>query len=268
MSLKERTIKEFQKKIFDWWKDNKRDFPWRKTTNPFHILVSEVMLQQTRAGKRTITKYHAFIKKYPTIESLAKASKSEVLKLWSGLGYNRRAIWLQEAAQQLLKMESFPKKPQKLQELKGIGPYTSRAILIFAFNQDLPTVDTNIRRILITEGFAEESTPKKELFAIARQLLPKGKSRDWHNALMDYGSMVVTAAKTGIKPTSRQTKFKGSNRDFRGRVLRFLINHPESQRETIRNECKIPKKKIDKVLESLLSDGLIQKKENGYSLPQ
>ncbi|MBD3191057.1 MAG: Fe-S cluster assembly protein HesB [Candidatus Heimdallarchaeota archaeon] len=268
MSLEKRRIQQFQKKIFKWWKDNKRDFPWRKTTNPYHILVSEVMLQQTQAGTRTIKKYLAFIKKYPTLESLAKASKAEVLKLWSGLGYNRRAIWLQEAANQLVEMESFPKIPEELQKLKGIGPYTSRAILIFAFNEDLPTVDTNIRRILIAEGFAEESTAKKELFEIAEQLLPRGRSRDWHNALMDYGSIVLTAAKTGIKPTSRQTRFKGSSRDFRGRILRFLINHSESDQETISKECKIPKKKITQILESLLSDELIQKQGKTYSLPK
>ncbi|NHJ41320.1 MAG: Fe-S cluster assembly protein HesB, partial [Asgard group archaeon] len=211
MEIEKIKIKNFQDKVFIWWKINKRDLPWRKTTNPYYIMISEVMLQQTQVT-RTIQKYLEFIEHFPTLESLATALPAEVLKVWSGLGYNRRALWLQQAAQQIVNKGSFPETPEELEKLKGIGPYTARSILIFAMNKNLPTVDTNIRRILIAEGFADESTQEKELFQIAEKLVPKGKSRDWHNALMDYGSQVLTASKTGIKPVTTQKIFLKSNR--------------------------------------------------------
>ncbi|MGC9779824.1 MAG: Fe-S cluster assembly protein HesB [Candidatus Heimdallarchaeota archaeon] len=166
-------IKTFQTKIFDWWNTNKREFPWRETTDPYFVLLSEVMLQQTQAT-RSIEKFKQFVESFPTIDSLAEAQKSEVLKQWSGLGYNRRALWLQEAAKQIIELGDFPKFPEALQALKGIGPYTGRAILIFAFNYDLSTVDTNIRRILIAEGFASETNTEKELYDIAFKIQPKG----------------------------------------------------------------------------------------------
>ena len=161
IEISEEKIKNFQRKIFSWWKEYKREFPWRETTNPYHILVSEIMLQQTQA-ERVVPKFLEFLDRFPTIEHLAKATPSEVLALWSGLGYNKRAIYLQEAAQYLIKKKNFPKTPTDLQEIKGIGKYTSRSILIFAYNMDIATVDTNIRRILIAEGFATEEMKEKE----------------------------------------------------------------------------------------------------------
>ncbi|MHA1244983.1 MAG: A/G-specific adenine glycosylase, partial [Candidatus Heimdallarchaeota archaeon] len=141
-------IEAFRKKIFDWWVKNKRELPWRQTEDPYKIMVSEIMLQQTQVS-RTIEKYLAFIEKFPTLKALADASPADVLTLWSGLGYNRRALWLQEAAKEIVAIGEFPKTPDALIKMKGIGPYTSRSILIFAFNQDVATIDTNIRRILI-----------------------------------------------------------------------------------------------------------------------
>ncbi|MHA2308922.1 MAG: hypothetical protein ACXABJ_06575, partial [Candidatus Heimdallarchaeaceae archaeon] len=120
----------FQYKIFSWWKDNKRDFPWRETTNPYFIMVSEIMLQQTQAP-RVVQKYLEFIERFPDMQSLSNSSQSEILILWSGLGYNRRALWLQEAAGEILNLEEFPQTPEQLQKLKGIGPYSARSIPIF-----------------------------------------------------------------------------------------------------------------------------------------
>ena len=266
IELEEKTIQEFQKKIFSWWKKNKRDLPWRRTTNPYFILVSEVMLQQTQVS-RTIEKYLEFIEKFPNLEELANASIADVLKTWSGLGYNRRALWLQEAAKQIIELGKFPKSPEELIKLKGIGPYTSRSILIFAFNEDLQTVDTNIRRIMISEGFAKEGTSEKELFQIAKKLLPKGKSCDWHNALMDYGSLELTVAKTGIKPITVQPKFKKSSRYHRGKIIKFLIKNREVEISELMEFCELSKKECEKIITSLLKDGLIMKKEEKYSLP-
>ncbi|MFX0062059.1 MAG: Fe-S cluster assembly protein HesB [Candidatus Hermodarchaeota archaeon] len=257
--------KQFQEKIFAWWGKNKRDFPWRQTKDPYHIIVSEFMLQQTQAS-RVVDKYLAFIKTFPTLESLVRADKAEIFRLWSGLGYNRRAMWLQEAANSILQMEEFPKDPTQLKKLKGIGSYTSRSILIFAFNLNLATVDTNIRRILIAEGFATEETTERELFEIAEQLVPKNRSRDYHSALMDYGALVKTATKTGIRPTSKQGKFAGSNRQYRGRIVKYLTTKKRADRVELIQECNIPPEKADSIFDSLLADSLMQKKGKEYFL--
>ena len=258
-------IKSFQEKILNWWEENKRNFPWRETTDPYYIMVSEIMLQQTQAP-RVVQKYLDFINKYSTIRGLANTSQSELLSLWSGLGYNRRALWLQEAARILLELEEFPQTPKELQELKGIGPYSARSILIFAFNKDIATVDTNIRRILIAEGFAEENTSEKDLLRIAEQLLPKSRSRDWHNALMDYGSMVLTASKTGIKPTSQQNRFKGSEREKRGKILKFLLAKKSATIATLSKIVNASKEQVEPILDKMIKDGLIVKIKEKYKV--
>ncbi|MHA1737767.1 MAG: Fe-S cluster assembly protein HesB [Candidatus Heimdallarchaeota archaeon] len=259
-------IEAFRKKIFDWWVKNKRELPWRQTEDPYKIMVSEIMLQQTQVS-RTIEKYLAFIEIFPTFKALADASPADVLTLWSGLGYNRRALWLQEAAKEIFALGEFPKTPDALIKIKGIGPYTSRSILIFAFNQDVATIDTNIRRILIAEGFADEETTEKELFLIADQIYPKGRSRDWHNALMDYGSLEVTARKTGIKPVTQQPKYKKSGRFYRGRVVKYLTENKKATLRTLVKKCAIPEDQKEKIIDSLVKDGLILKKKTYYHLP-
>lgn len=266
-SISASKISVFQEKIFAWWKENKRILPWRETTNPYYIMIAEIMLQQTQV-QRSIEKYLEFIKEFPTIEKLAFAPISSVLKIWSGLGYNRRALWLHEAANQILQLKEFPNKQEELQKLKGIGPYSSRSILIFAFNYDIATVDTNIRRILIAEKFAEEDTKEKELYIIAQKLLPKGRARDWHNALMDYGSLVLTATKTGIKPQSTNSKKSKESRQYRGLIVKYLTNNSSVKKNQIIKDCKIPKEKVDEILQGLIADGLVTKIKNNYALPE
>jgi len=266
-SISERKIKNFHESIFTWWKKNKRSLPWRETTNPYYIMIAEIMLQQTQVN-RSIEKYLEFIKKFPTMEELAEASVSTVLTTWSGLGYNKRALWLHEAANQIVKQNEFPKTPEELQKLKGIGPYTSRSILIFAFNYDIATVDTNIRRILIAENFAKEDTKEKELFIIAYKLLPKGRARDWHNALMDYGSLVSTSAKTGIKPKTANSNKSKENRRFRGVIVKYLTRTSKAKKEQIVKNCDIPTEKIEEILIGLIADGLVTKTKNYYTLPE
>ena len=265
-SISEIKIKKFHEKIFTWWKENKRSLPWRETTNPYYIMISEIMLQQTQVN-RSIEKYLEFIKKYPTIKELAEASVSFVLKSWSGLGYNRRALWLHEAANQIVKQKEFPKTQEELQKLKGIGSYTSRSILIFAFNYDIATVDTNIRRVLIAENFAKNDTKEKELFIIAQKILPKGKARDWHNALMDYGSLVLTSAKTGIKPKTTTSNNSKESRRQRGIIVKYLTRNSKAKKEQIVNDCNILNEKIDDILLGLMADGLVAKTKKYYILP-
>ena len=249
----------FQKKVMNWWAENARDLPWRRDPSPYNVLVSEIMLQQTQVS-RVVLKFDEFMKEFPTIESLAKTNIKHLLKVWSGLGYNRRAIWLKEAAKQIVERGEFPQSVKELQELKGIGPYTSRSVLIFAFNKDLAAVDTNIRRILIASGFADETMSDRQLQPIAETVLLRGRSRDWHNALMDYGSLVLTSSKTNISPVTKQSCYEGSSRQVRGAVIRALTASDEIELENLMGllDCEANETELIKIINKLVSDGMVE----------
>jgi A/G-specific adenine glycosylase len=265
MKIDTKSVAIFQERVMTWWSKNARDLPWRHNPTPYEVLVSEVMLQQTQVS-RVVPKYIEFLKEFPTLESLASASTKQLLTVWSGLGYNRRAIWLKEAANQIIERVEFPKDVDELRKLKGIGPYTSRSILIFAFNEDLATVDTNIRRVLIALGFADEDTSDKELQEIADALLLKGKSSDWHNALMDYGSAVLTSSSTGIEPTSKQPQFIGSVRKIRGLIVRMLTKSESLSIDEIASHLSNEENDsvdLKGVLDQLIQDRLLEKTDSG-----
>lgn len=261
IDIDDASVKAFQDKIMSWWRTNSRDLPWRNNPSPYNVLVSEVMLQQTQVS-RVIPKYNEFLNAFPTLESLANAETRHLLKTWSGLGYNRRALWLREAARDIINRGSFPENEKELRELKGIGRYTSRSILIFAFNKDIATIDTNIRRVIIASGFATEESTQSELEKIADLLLPVGRSSDWHNALMDYGSHVLTTSSTGIAPLSSQTKFAGSSRQIRGIIIRLLTENSKVTLSEISheiNQCVSENYDIFGILKQLMQEKLIVK---------
>jgi A/G-specific adenine glycosylase len=220
-------IKIFQQKILDWYAENQRDLPWRKTRDPYHILVSEVMLQQTQVS-RVIPKYNAWFEKFSTVKDLAEASVSDVLLMWSGLGYNRRALHLKKTAEILVKEYDclFPQDEKILKKFPGIGDYTARALLCFAFDRQVAVVDTNVRKVILTEFlklYHSETVclmTNNEIQIIANQLLPEGKASIWNQALMDYSSAVLREQKI---PIPKQSKFLGSHRYYRGQVLKILL---------------------------------------------
>lgn len=249
-------VDEFQTKILAWYKLNKRDFPWRKTTDPYAILVSEIMLQQTQAV-RVVPYYEKFMKKFTTAEYLASAKNTEVLKIWSGLGFNNRAIRLKEIAKTIQNEFNgvFPKQIDQLLVLKGIGTYTGAAILAFAYNKKVAVIDTNIRRVLIHELHLKENISQKHLSEIALSVVPKGKSRIWHNALMDYGALAATAKLTNIKSKSKQTKFKGSEREVRGNILKLLLEKKKVTKASLVEFFS--HKNIEEIISKMKSDGLV-----------
>jgi A/G-specific adenine glycosylase len=162
----------------------------------------------------------------PTYESLANLSKQDLLQHRSGLGFNSRALRLQECAKVVTEHYNgqLPKSKDELLNLPGVGPYTASAICAFARNLDEAVIDTNIRRVLIFLLKLDEDISMKELEAIAKKLIPSGRSRDRHNALMDYGATYLTARKTKIKSVSKQSKFEGSDREVRGWIVKQLVN--------------------------------------------
>ena len=268
VTLKPVKIQHMHNKILSWYTMNKRDLPWRKTTHPYHILLSEVMLQQTQVD-RVIKKYELFTKKYPVLQDLANASTAELIKDWSGLGYNRRIILLQKCAKVVVDEyhAQMPKDYKALLGLPGIGPYTAAAVCSFAYNQEIPCIDTNVRRVLIHELGLQESISQKELHETAKSCIPKNKSCEWHNALMDYGSSVLTARKTGIKPLSKQPKFQGSNRYYRGQVLKMLKENKKVTVTPLKKEWNKDQKEIQNLLKDLERDGLIEINRNKVTYP-
>jgi A/G-specific adenine glycosylase len=253
-------IELFRQKIFDFYRDNRRSFPWRETTDRYAVMVSEIMLQQTQTD-RVVEKFRAWMERFPDAESLASASLRDVLALWSGLGYNSRGQRLQLCAQMV--MERFggivPATPEQLKTLPGIGEYTCRSIPVFADNLDVAAVDTNIRRIIIHEFALSEDTPKREMQAFAEQLLPQGRSREWHNALMDYGSLNLTSRRTGIRPLTRQSKFHGSKRWYRGRLIRELVQGDGMFLEEIEERYGSCPWGLGEIINDLISEGLVEK---------
>jgi A/G-specific adenine glycosylase len=213
-------IVAFQKKILLWYGIHQRDLPWRKTRNPYHILVSEVMLQQTQVS-RVIPKFEAWIKTFPTVHVLAHAPIPSVLAHWSGLGYNRRALNLKRAAQGVVERFSghLPQTEKDLLSLPGIGPYTARALLCFAFDKQVAVVDTNVRKVIFTQ-LVNKKLDEKALQTIAEAILPYGKAYEWNQALMDYASAILKNEKI---PIPKQSKFIGSHRYYRGKVLKVLL---------------------------------------------
>jgi A/G-specific adenine glycosylase len=250
-----------------WYEADHRSFPWRKTTDPYRILVSEIMSQQTQLS-RVVDAYEAFIERWPTVAALAVADRSAVVSFWSdhSLGYNNRARYLHEAAKQVVEERGgeFPETPDGLRELMGVGPYTANAVASFAFNSGDAVVDTNVERVLY-RAFAEirdADDPAYEAFANA--LMPEGESRVWNNAIMELGGVACRktprcdetgcpwrrwchAYETGDFTTPdvpTQPNFEGSRRQFRGRVVRALGEHDALSLDTLG-----PKVRVDYVPE-------------------
>ncbi len=273
MSISKKRIDEFQQFIFSWWKTNRRDLPWRRTSDPYKILISEVMLQQTQV-LRVIPKYAEFIEVYPTVDHLAKASPGDVLRIWKGMGYNRRALYLQKTAQEVAGIYHgiFPKDEQSLTKLPGLGTYTARAIMVFAYRQNVAMVDTNVRQI-ITHFFFKDK-PQKPLIiqAVADQLVPKDKSWEWHQALMDYGSIHNSEFMIqNTKLPKIKIPFKESNRFYRGRIIDILRSDKSDEYKLVTDLMKKygkPRQHFQLIIENLVKDGLVVKKNTLLHLPE
>jgi A/G-specific adenine glycosylase len=225
-------IKIFQDGILTWYAAHQRDLPWRKSRDPYRILVSEIMLQQTQVN-RVMPKFTLWFEKFPTVHDLAKAKVSDVLALWSGLGYNRRALNLKKTAQIVSEKYNgkFPDNEKELLALPGIGQYTARALLCFAFNQQVTVIDTNVRKVILIRL----QVPEKDIPMTAEKILPKGKAYEWNQALMDYSSAMLKEHKIAIP---KQSKFIGSHRYYRGQILKKLLEKKEIELKELGNLIK------------------------------
>jgi A/G-specific adenine glycosylase len=275
LNIAKKEIMKFQKTIWDFYNKNKRSFPWRDTQDPYLILVSEIMLQQTQAS-RVKDKYLLFIKKLPNFRALQRASFQDVLKLWQGLGYNRRAIFLKKIA--IIVTENFkgslPNNPTDLLALPGIGKGTVGSILAFAFNKPEVFIETNIRRVFIHFFFSDvEKVHDKEISPLIAETLDTQNPREWYFALMDYGAMLRgnTDLPRG-NPNKKsahykvQSKFKGSNREVRGALLKMIAGTARAKglkQEDILSKLVFKKRKILSNLKALIDEGFVEIK-GGY----
>lgn len=271
-TISQREIVAFQKKILRWFSQNKRDLPWRHTRDPYRILVSEIMLQQTQVS-RVIPKYESWLEKFPTLEALAKAKTSDVLSVWSGLGYNRRALYLLRLAQTvtssplsprspLLLLSPLPASVEALRKLPGIGEYTALAVVCFAFDQQIAMVDTNIRKVIAIAFFNGTPPDTKTTQQIADQLLPKGKAYEWNQALMDYSAAVLSKEKI---PIPKQSKFSGSTRYYRGQIIKLLLKHNTLSVKELEKTLGVSD--LTTIIEGLMKDNLVIQSKDTLHLP-
>jgi A/G-specific adenine glycosylase len=252
-------IDQLRNDLLTWYRRNGRDLPWRRTRDPYRILVSEVMLQQTQVD-RVIPKYHAFLERFPDFKALAEAPTADVIREWSGLGYNRRAVNLQRTAQAVMEHHGgvMPRDLKALVELPGIGPYTAGAIACFAYEQDVGFFDTNIRRVLhrtfLGPELPKERVTTRELQTLADAIVPAGQGYVWNQALMELGAVICTARKPACltctvqahchafpmiqsliaalpKGTRKKNEapFEGSTRYYRGRTIAALRELDDGQ---------------------------------------
>lgn len=255
----------FQTMILERYAHHKRQLPRRDVFDPYAVVVSEVMLQQTQVD-RVIPKYLHFLQQLPDFWALAWAEKKLLLELRSGLGFNSRVLRLQQCAQCVL--DTFggvlPQTREELRSLPGIGAYSSASILAFAFNLPAAVIDTNIRRVLIHAFALPEDIGVAALEEIALSVIPTGKSNDRHNALMDYGSQVATAQKTWIKPVSKQSKFEGSPRQVRGGIVKRLVTYGPTAQDVLEKRFAHPQ--FETVLTQLLKENMVHVTDGVVSL--
>ncbi|HKG04247.1 MAG TPA: A/G-specific adenine glycosylase [Conexibacter sp.] len=262
--------------ILRWYFAVRRDLPWRRTTDPYRILVSEVMLQQTQVV-RVVPYYEVWLERFPTEAALAAAPAADVLRLWSGLGYNRRALALQAAAA-VVARDGWPRTAEGLMALPGVGPYTAAAVASFAFGVQAAAVDTNVRRVI--ERLDRRRRRAPELARRAQALVPDGRAADWNQAMMELGATVCAGrtpacdacpaascrsrGRPDVAPTARRTgeraRFEDTDRYVRGRVVAALVAG-EPLPDGFEPE------RLERALAGLARDGLVVRDGDAVRLP-
>jgi A/G-specific adenine glycosylase len=269
-----------------------RDLPWRHSRDPWEVFVAECMLQQTQVA-RVIPKWHAFLERFPDTAACSEASVGEVIKLWEGLGYNRRAVQLHRCAVDVTELHrgSFPNDLPALLRLPGVGPYTARAILAFAFERDVAVLDTNVARI-VARCVTGRTLSLNEAQATADSLVPAGEGWLWNQGMLDLGAVVCTKRspncmvcpvraccawrETGDPASDpavgsaavavRQSRFDGSDRQIRGRVVDALRRGPLTFATVELMSQDLDPERVGKILRSLIKDGLAVDTPHGYVL--
>ena len=268
-----------RKALRAWYAPRRDAYPWRQTRDPYAIWVSEVMLQQTQAA-RVVPAFRSFLRRFPTVRALAAAPRRDVVSEWGGLGYNRRAVRLSEAARAIVRDHGgrIPRTEDELLELPGVGPYTAAAVASMGFGEPVAVVDTNVRRVVsrVHLGIEGHEVPAKEVWALADAWLDRDDPALWNQAVMDLGREVCrpephcdvcplagvcrfrrcgTVAARGPR---RQGPFEGSSRQVRGAVVRVLRSHHWLTPSRLAVETGFAVDRVDAAVEALVIDGVVE----------
>jgi A/G-specific adenine glycosylase len=259
-----------------WYGDRRRAYPWRVVRDPYRVLVSEVMLQQTQAA-RVVPAYRSFVRAFPTVRALAGASRADVLRTWAGLGYNRRAVALHDAARVVVRDHGgrLPADPATLQGLPGVGPYTATAVASIAFGRSVAAIDTNVARVVRRAVLGRDKAKRAEIETAARDWLDRSDPGGWNQAVMDLGREVCRAVplcdrcplapgcaflRVGAPVTRsarREPRFEGSSRQLRGAIVGLLRDRGTATVGTVAAVTGRASSEIARALATLSRDGLV-----------
>lgn len=269
----EQKVQEFQQEVWDYYVRHGRSMPWRNirddgTIDPYHILVSELMLQQTQV-QRVVPKFKTFISVFPSIKVLSQAKLSDVVREWQGLGYNRRAKFLLQSAKKVMDQYAgvIPGTEEELQSLPGVGRNTAAAIYCYAFNKPTSFIETNIRTVFISHFFPdEEAVVDTKILDLVALCCDKQEPRQWYWALMDYGTYIKSTQGNASRQSAsyvKQAPFKGSRREIRGKVIKILGQSMQTYEDLLHY---IHDERLPLVLGDLEKEGFIYKDNNSYTL--
>jgi A/G-specific adenine glycosylase len=256
-------VHRFRRHLYRFFHDQGRQLPWRDTADPYHILVSEIMLQQTQVG-RVALKYEPFIQAFPDVFSLARAPLRDIMARWQGLGYNRRALALQGIARRLVAEfdGSLPASVDTLRTFPGIGEATAGALAAFAFNQPVVFIETNIRRVFLHCFFqGKNGVRDREILPLVDQTLDRERPRPWYYALMDYGAMLKGAAPNPNRRSAhhqRQAPFADSDRQIRGLILKALLKSPALSLEALVQAVGKSRARTTGIIHTLIKEGFLE----------
>lgn len=264
--------KKFRRMVKRHYRVHGRDLPWRRTKNPYHILVSEMMLQQTQV-ERVAGYYGKFLARFPDIAALARARLADVLAIWQGLGYNRRALYLRRAAEDIVARHggAVPRDPTLLTRLPGIGRATAGAIAAFAFNTPAAFIETNIRRVYLHFFFPRRRrVPDAALLPLIAQTMNRKNPREWYYALMDYGAYLGRREKENPNRRSRhyarQSKFAGSDRELRGKIIALALKEKRFNQTALSVKLHAAPERVNRITTALLREGLLAKKNRKITI--
>lgn len=261
----------FVERVWEHYHAHRRDLPWRRTRDPYAILVSEVMLQQTQV-MRVVPKYEAFLAAFPDVEALASAPLDELLRVWSGLGYNRRAINLKRAAEGIVAEHGgrVPDTLEGLTALPGIGHATAGQVLAFAFDLGVPFIETNVRSVYLHEFFGDaEDVPDAAILPIVEATMPAEGAREWFWALMDYGTHLKTTLPNPSRRSRhhvRQGRFEGSSRQLRGRLLVALAEQGGLSADELAGVVRFEPERVALALAALQSEGFVVSEDDRWRI--
>lgn len=259
------TLAAFRTVIADFYRAHGRTFAWREQITPYRVFISEVMLQQTQTARVT-QKFPRFLEAFPDFASLAAAPFAEVLGQWKGLGYNRRARYLQESARVIVTEHGsrLPDEPEELLQLPGIGAATAASICVFAYNRPLPFIETNLRTVYIHFFFPDQDrVSDRDILPLVESTLDRERPREWYYALMDYGVMLKKTVGNLSRRSlhySRQSPFEGSDRQLRGRLLQLLLERGQVDQQALPRLLGESVARCARILEALQRERLVTKR--------